>query len=210
MWSGTTLFVAPHPDDEMFVANCIRNSKNAHVVYCTSGENGLPSTYPKGTRQTEAKSAMDRLTGGQARTTFMNLPFYEERREPNQLDVQLVCELLRALQPKRVFLCGDDDPNGTHLKCLKLWSEALLKFDTALYLYVGAWKPHAWWRGTLVMACSDPQKHAWEAYESQMKLLVNTDDARALPERYKDLIEKHGGEHLMLTDNHELAKILSV
>ena len=85
---------------------------------------------------------------------FMNLPFYEtgqvQKKPLGEADIQMVTDLLQAIQPHQIFAAGDlRDPHGTHRICLdaifaaldrlKTRGETWLK-DCYVWLYRGAWQ----------------------------------------------------------------------
>lgn len=82
---------------------------------------------------------------------FMALPFYEtgktKKNPVSQVDVDLTMELLQKIKPHQIFAAGDfADPNGTHIVCFKIITEALAKLkneswtkDCWLWIYRGAW-----------------------------------------------------------------------
>jgi glucosamine-6-phosphate deaminase len=82
---------------------------------------------------------------------FMALPFYEtgktKKNPVSQVDVDLTMELLQKIKPHQIFAAGDfADPNGTHIVCFKIITEALAKLknenwtkDCWLWMYRGAW-----------------------------------------------------------------------
>ncbi|MFM7428817.1 MAG: glucosamine-6-phosphate deaminase [Flammeovirgaceae bacterium] len=82
---------------------------------------------------------------------FMALPFYEtgktKKNPVSQVDVDQTMELLQKIKPHQIFAAGDfADPNGTHIVCFKIITEALAKLkneswtkDCWLWMYRGAW-----------------------------------------------------------------------
>ena len=85
---------------------------------------------------------------------FLNLPFYEtgqvEKSPASEVDVQIVINLLRKIQPQQIFAAGDlQDPHGTHEVCLQIIFKAIRQLraegdkwldDCYVWLYRGAWQ----------------------------------------------------------------------
>lgn len=105
-------------------------------------------------RYAEAISGIEVMGLGKEHTRFMDLPFYRTgrvRKDPiSDVDVSIVLDLLRELQPEHVFVAGDlSDPHGTHRMCYFAIQRALEQYNAALedkndrpliWLYRGAWQ----------------------------------------------------------------------
>ncbi|MBC6612625.1 glucosamine-6-phosphate deaminase [Hymenobacter sp. BT507] len=83
---------------------------------------------------------------------FQALPFYESGKTSKypvtDADIELTMELLQQVQPHQVFVAGDfADPNGTHIVCFNIVTEALRRLkekeawvqDCWVWMYRGAW-----------------------------------------------------------------------
>ena len=87
---------------------------------------------------------------------FQALPFYESgktaKNSVTDRDIELTMALLRQVQPNQLFLAGDfADPNGTHIICFNIVTEALRRLrpteawveDCWVWMYRGAWHEFA-------------------------------------------------------------------
>lgn len=108
-------------------------------------------------RRTEARSAA-RFAGVRAENIhFLDMPFYETGRvrkdRLGDRDVQIIADLLDAVQPHQVYAAGDlSDPHGTHRVCLAAINRALDGLskrpwmdECEVFYYRGAWQewePH--------------------------------------------------------------------
>jgi glucosamine-6-phosphate deaminase len=83
---------------------------------------------------------------------FQALPFYESgktaKNTVTDLDIELTMKLLQQVQPHQLFVAGDfADPNGTHIVCFNIVTEALRRLrptnawveDCWVWMYRGAW-----------------------------------------------------------------------
>jgi glucosamine-6-phosphate deaminase len=112
---------------------------------------------------------------------FMALPFYEtgktKKNPVSDLDVEQTMELLQKIKPHQIFAAGDfADPNGTHIVCFKIITDALVRLskteswvkDCWLWMYRGAW-------------------HEFETHEIEMAVPLSPQEV----ERKKNAIFKH-------------------
>lgn len=112
---------------------------------------------------------------------FMALPFYEtgktKKNPVSDIDIQLTMDLLQKVKPHQIFAAGDfADPNGTHIVCFKIITEALQRLmkteswtkDCWLWMYRGAW-------------------HEFETHEIEMAVPLSPQEV----ERKKNAIFKH-------------------
>ncbi len=87
---------------------------------------------------------------------FQALPFYESgktaKNSVTDRDIELTMALLQQVQPNQLFLAGDfADPNGTHIICFNIVTEALRRLrpteawveDCWVWMYRGAWHEFA-------------------------------------------------------------------
>ena len=107
-------------------------------------------------RRGEALDAARHCGVPEARTHFLELPFYDtgtvQKRLVGPDDVAAVLRLLDDVRPQVVFAAGDlSDPHGTHRLCLEAVLAALEAYEAAggpapvMWLYRGAWQewpPH--------------------------------------------------------------------
>ena len=83
---------------------------------------------------------------------FQALPFYESGKASKypvtDRDIELTIQLLQQVKPQQVFVAGDfADPNGTHIVCFNIVTEALRRLqqteawvaDCWVWMYRGAW-----------------------------------------------------------------------
>ena len=88
-----------------------------------------------------------------SRCHFLDLPFYEtgkiEKNPISEVDIEIVLELLREIQPHQIYVAGDlADPHGTHRVCTDAVFAAIdvekdndaewLK-ECRIWMYRGAW-----------------------------------------------------------------------
>ncbi len=105
-------------------------------------------------RWSEAKSAAGVCGCKEENLHFLDLPFYRTgtvaKKQPGDEDVQIVRQLIEAVDPGLVFVAGDlTDPHGTHRVCAQLifravnqlWKETGKRPEVMLYR--GAWQEWA-------------------------------------------------------------------
>ena len=106
-------------------------------------------------RRAEAKAACRHFgLNDETNVHFLNLPFYEtgsvKKGTVGQADIDIVKELLRAVQPDQIYAAGDlSDPHGTHRVCIEAVLGALNQIidegdewikNSVMWLYRGAWQ----------------------------------------------------------------------
>ncbi len=103
-------------------------------------------------RRCEARAGARACGIAPQRLHFLDLPFYETgliRKDPiSNVDVQIILDLLKALQPHQIYAAGDlSDPHGTHRMCLEALLKAIDLFQQnkrevspEVWLYRGAWQ----------------------------------------------------------------------
>lgn len=105
-------------------------------------------------RWSEARAAAMVCGCREERLHFLDLPFYRTgtvaKKPAAAEDVQVVRELIEAVQPGLVFVAGDlSDPHGTHRVCAWIIFEALRHLEQQsgrrpdVLLYRGAWQEWA-------------------------------------------------------------------
>lgn len=153
------LIFSPHPDDDVIgIGGMIYNfSKklDINIAYMTSGENGVPHNQSdKLCREQEAINAIQTLGLEKSNALFLRLPFYKhaqhfmiESDDINKYnyhnDKQICYETICAKNPTDIFICSDNDPNGTHKKCYNILQEMFFDYpkleNINIWLYKGAW-----------------------------------------------------------------------
>lgn len=112
---------------------------------------------------------------------FQSLPFYESGRTAKlsvtDKDIDLTMKLLQEVKPDQIFVAGDfADPNGTHIICFNIVTEALRRLrateswveDCWVWMYRGAW-------------------HEFEPYEIEMAVPLSPQEVL----RKRNAIFKH-------------------
>ena len=151
------LIFSPHPDDDVIgiggLIYTFSKKTDINIAYMTSGENGVPDNQnDKLCREQEAINAIQTLGLQKSNALFLRLPFYknskkreslEDSKYDNYNDKKICCDTICAKNPTDIFICSDNDPNGTHKKCYNILKETFsdnpkLK-DINIWLYKGAW-----------------------------------------------------------------------
>jgi glucosamine-6-phosphate deaminase len=191
---------SPHPDDDVIgiggIMNMITKKDNIKVAYLTSGEGGLPKSYPPDTREKEAVLAVKILGYEKESTQFLRLPFYYNKEIEGEKDVQVVKHYLEREKPDKLFVCGDKDPNGTHEKCFNVIKNVLIRIKNEttikeIFIYKGAW---GIWNDNVIddkklirIKLSDHVFHlkklSIEAHQTQNPPVVTNNDTRTFLER---------------------------
>jgi len=146
------LIFSPHPDDDVIgmggTIYSLTNKSNIKIAYMTSGQNGVPDTInDKACREQEAINAILTLGLERNSATFMKLPFYESKKQQNydyQTDYQECKQIIQSTKPTDIFICSDNDPNGTHKICFEILQNTfklpeIKDLDINIWLYKGAW-----------------------------------------------------------------------
>lgn len=105
-------------------------------------------------RWSEARAAAVKVGCREEDLHFLDLPFYRtgtiNKRPVGEVDVNLIVELMRRVQPEVVFVAGDlADPHGTHRVCADAIFRAVQVLREAgeaipeVLLYRGAWQEYA-------------------------------------------------------------------
>ena len=135
---------SPHPDDDVIGLGGTLlhfNKPNVLVVYMSDGSGGYDhSKYNYNPRKQEALLALKVLGYGRDNLTFLNLPFYQEKKIISKKDSQIITDLLNDFEPNHIFVCRDSDPNQTHDKCYEVIRRAQFNSDLKyVWLYNSAW-----------------------------------------------------------------------
>ena len=90
--NGKTIIFSPHPDDDVIgvggIMNMISNKDKIKIAYMTSGEGGLPKSYPRDTREKEATLAVKILGYEKENIDFLSLPFYGSNKSVGRKDLK--------------------------------------------------------------------------------------------------------------------------
>ncbi|MEQ9442282.1 MAG: PIG-L deacetylase family protein [Cyclobacteriaceae bacterium] len=136
---GSTLVVAPHPDDESLgcggaIAVLRQLDIDVHVLFISDGTMSHPNSrkYPTAARrelrEQEAKAALSLLGVEEAQTTFLRLPdtqvpdIYSENFDDA---VKSVYQCLRQIQPQTVLVPWRRDPHCDHRASWQISREAV-------------------------------------------------------------------------------------
>ena len=203
------IIFSPHPDDDVIgiggTMQMFKNKENVTIVYMTSGSGGLPANLPKNTREKEAIFSLKILGYKENQIEFLNLPFYKDKNDISEKDYQIIENLYHKIKPKHVFICGDNDPNGTHKKCYQVLYNTEIYMQNNPYIenywiYKGAWgkwdkdsenKPNCYVH--LPKNVFDLKKLAVLAHQSQDPPVVTNNDKRTFLQR---IIENNKSKRL--------------
>ena len=140
------LITSPHPDDDVIGMGGTMQLlpiKNCKVCYCTNGLGGLKEkdNLGKSTRIKEAISSIKVLGYEPEQVIDAKLPFYfTENREITDLDIDTMNNIIDTIKPNHIFICIDEDPKKTHIKCLDILKKCYFdKYVKYLWLYKSAW-----------------------------------------------------------------------
>lgn len=196
------IIFSPHPDDDVIgmggAMQLFPNKNNVIIAYMTSGKGGIPKDMPANTRQKEAKFSIKILGYSADRARFLNLPFYENKVPPSSKDYDILNELYKMFKPNHIFICGDNDPNGTHRTCYNVVKYSNIRaIDTLIkvWIYIGAW--NTWGnniRSNYNPNCTihipkklfDFKKLAIQAHQSQEPPVITNEDKRTFVQRMMD------------------------
>jgi glucosamine-6-phosphate deaminase len=139
------LITSPHPDDDVIgmggTMQMLPNQANVKIAYMTNGDGGIAHPGHVGSRMKEAESALSVLGFDKSNILETNLPFYRRNdREVGPSDTELFEQLLSRERPAHLFVCADQDPNGTHMKCYDIIKASVKNPELrCIWLYTGAW-----------------------------------------------------------------------
>lgn len=143
---GTTLVVAPHPDDESLgcggvIALLRQRGQAVPVLFVSDGSMSHPNSkrYPpearRDLREREAQTALEILGVANADITFLRLP---DTRVPVPTSsnfweaVTIIREQLERLRPQTVLVPWRRDPHGDHRATWHLLRAAADQLDTPI------------------------------------------------------------------------------
>ncbi|MFM9812870.1 PIG-L deacetylase family protein [Streptomyces scabiei] len=144
------LVFAPHPDDETLgcggsIAHHTAVGRSVHIVFLTSGEQGVPSTAPERAgllREREAETAVGKLGVASDHIHFLRLP--DGGLSPaDQSQFLSVLGILRQARPEVVYLPHEADASHDHQQAHLLVWRALEKGASRSYPDAGPrhWAP---------------------------------------------------------------------
>ncbi|MEU5248602.1 PIG-L family deacetylase [Streptomyces asoensis] len=134
------LVFAPHPDDETLgcggsIARLTAMGRTVHVVFLTSGEQGVPGTAPQqagAVREREAESAAGKLGVAADHVHFLRLP--DGGLDPGERNQFLsVLGILRQIRPEVVYIPHAADAAHDHQQAHLLVWRALEKGASRSY-----------------------------------------------------------------------------
>lgn len=135
------LIFSPHPDDDVIgmggtIYKLVEAGKQVYICYQTTGANAGSIEV----RRQEAINAVKLLNVPEGNLIFADTPFYNEKRDINDLDIYYTSKIINRVNPNCIFYAGDVyDPNKTHLKCYNIIKECLKTFRIPSIKYYSAW-----------------------------------------------------------------------
>ena len=197
MSSGTTLVVAPHPDDEAFGCGGLIASKRAanqtvHVVYLSDGaasHPGHPTVSPqelRAIRVQEAHTALEKLGVASTETHFLHLPdgMLDRLPEADQASARdRLSEIIQQIQPAEIFLPYRNDGSSEHEGAFGLVRASLDQTPVSARLYeFPVW---SWWQPLLLYrACLGRHRvfrHTFPDYQSAKRDAINAYPSQTKP-----------------------------
>ena len=153
-------------------------------------------------RWSEAKAGAFVVGCQEEHLHYLDLPFYRTgtvaKKPIGEEDVEIICNLLREVQPDQVYVAGDlADPHGTHRMCAQAIFLALKQFEAEgarlpeVLLYRGAWQEYELHELEIAVPLSphdlDIKRKAIFMHESQKdEALFPGSDPREFWERAED------------------------
>lgn len=143
------LITSPHPDDDVIgmggTMDLLPNKQNVKICYFTNGIGGLKDldNIGENTRIKEAVSSINILGYNEDQVINMKSPFYfTPERTVSHNDINLMSNIINGNDPQHIFICADQDPKKTHLKCLEIIHQSDYIHNRSLkniWLYKSAW-----------------------------------------------------------------------
>nr|WKN35447.1 PIG-L family deacetylase [Tunicatimonas sp. TK19036] len=143
---GTTLIIAPHPDDESLgcggaIAALRKRNIPVYVLFISDGTMSHPNSkkYPakirRALREKEALDALSELGVDEAHATFLRLPDTKVPDHKSSSFVEGVAKVYRLVQqiePQTVLVPWRRDPHCDHRASWELTKEAVARWDQPL------------------------------------------------------------------------------
>ncbi len=141
------MITSPHPDDDVIGMGGTMQLlpiKNCKIVYLTNGIGGLKEQDNMGssTRIKEAISSVKVLGYNPDQVIDVKLPFYfTNNRKVTNKDFTKMNLIIENEKPNHIFICVDEDPKKTHIKCAKILQKCKLhnNYIKYIWLYKSAW-----------------------------------------------------------------------
>ena len=119
------------------------------------------------------------------------MPFYRDKVDVSKLDEKVISMIVENFKPQHVFVCGDNDPNGTHKKCFDILQQSLKTIEN-YWIYKGAWgvwnneNKNSLRRIHLTEHIFNLKKMSIQAHQSQDPPVVTSNDTRSFLQRVID------------------------
>ena len=147
-FQDNVLITSPHPDDDVIgmggTMQLFNNIKNIKIVYMTNGFGGLKDkdSLVKSTRIKEAISSIKVFGYDPSQIINIKLPFYSNKhRLITNKDYEYMAKCINKACPNHIFICIDEDPKKTHIKCVKILQNCTFpKTVKYIWLYQSAWE----------------------------------------------------------------------
>lgn len=199
---GTTVIIAPHPDDESLgcggtIALLQKLGLSVHVIFVSDGTLSHPNSkkYPaeklRQLRETEAIDALKALHIPAANASFMRL---KDRSVPNpgnpdfDVAVNLLLQELKRIKPETVLVTWEKDPHLDHRASYQILNSAIKKLDQKpriLEYLIWIWelgkhedladKQSIKWFYVDIKSVAEIKKKAIAAHVSQVTRLIDDD-----------------------------------
>lgn len=199
---GTTVIIAPHPDDESLgcggTISLLREAGvPVFVIFVSDGTLSHPNSkkYPaeklRQLRETEALNALQVLNVPAANASFMRL---KDRLVPNPGDpdfdaaVQQMQEELKRIQPGTVLVTWEKDPHPDHRASWQILNQTVRKLEKkprVLQYLIWIWElgkrgditdsQHLKWFYADIKNAASAKKNAIAAHVSQVSRLIDDD-----------------------------------
>jgi LmbE family N-acetylglucosaminyl deacetylase len=199
---GTTVVIAPHPDDESLGCGgtiCLLRKMEVpvYVIFVSDGTLSHPNSkkFPaeklRELRETEALNALETLNVPAANASFMRL---KDRSVPAKNDadfdatVHQLLQKLKQLQPKTVLVTWEKDPHPDHRASWQLVTQAIRQLEVKpriLQYLIWIWelgnrtdiadKKSIKWFWIAIKDVAATKKNAIAAHVSQVTRLIDDD-----------------------------------
>ena len=210
------LITSPHPDDDVIgmggTMQLFKNISNVKILYMTNGIGGLKQKDNTGgkTRIKEAISSIKVLGYEPEQIIDANLPFYNNKnRMVTDNDIIKMNTYLQDIQPNHLFICIDEDPNKTHIKCLNIIKKSILpKSIKFIWLYQSAWENNLKYNEIVYIPKDIFQKKllSIDMHFSQKNPKISNKNIVS----FKDIVLEHNQSHIYPGHFQEVFKRVSI